>query len=293
MVKPIYVISLGLFLLTNTVSFAQEAELLLDLGFDEVESQTPGAKYELVNVSKTYGKSGKGALLNKDAYIKLDQQDNLNYQKGTLEFWFQPAWEGSDQITHYFFQAYANDTNNINVIQLLKVGVGENNYLLGSITGLAVDQKSSENASVPQGRNFSATAVDSWKKGEWHQIVFTWDKDKRQLKLYIDGALRAVNTNILETAFPEALEKNIVIGANVDQTAFAEGVIDEVKIWSIPKTDWEVAQAYGVQTIDGDINPVTKPITNKSYGGVVLLLLLMILLIVFVKKLKRIKLNKL
>lgn len=292
MAKPIYIISLVLFLLTRTVIFAQEAGVLLDLSFDEVEEQVTNSQYELVNVSLTQGKVGQGAQLKTNSYIKLAAQDYLNFQKGTLEFWFQPSWEGSDQQMHYLFQAYKNISENINVLQVVKVGVGENNYLLGSVTGLAADQRSSEYASVPQGRNFSATAVDSWKKGEWHQIVFTWDKDKRQLKLYIDGALRAVNTNILETAFPRASEKNIVIGANVDQTAFAEGVIDEVKIWSIPKTDWEVAQAYGVQTIDGDINPVTKPITNKSYGGVVLLLL-MVLLIVFVKKLKRIKLNKL
>lgn len=275
-------------LLSVQISNVYGQELLLYVSFDDtkknlINNQEPIEK----SVKFVEGKFGKGAYFDKGSYLRFLAEGNINYRQGTVEFWLKPNWNGDDGGYHYFFAGNITDARNVDSIHVSKKA-----YQGGALMG-QIDGKGDENgivideAVVPAGFDISATSVGHWKKGEWYHVAFSWNDKDKELKIYVDGLLRATNDRVANNAFPIKHESYINIGSSIDEKFFAEGVIDEFKIWSYPRTDVEVAKSAGLTEIKDYRQP---PQVSKSNLQIYLLIIsIFIILIIFVFKVIRTK----
>jgi len=226
---------------------ALEKGMLMHLPFEEstknaVNNQDGSAK----NVVFKQGKEGKGAYFDKSSYLRFPARGNINYRRGTVEFWLKPNWDGDDGGYHYFFAGNITDARNVNSIHASKKRY-QGGVILGQIDSKADSTgRAIEEAVVPGGRILDPSSVANWKKGDWHHVAFSWDDQKRTLKLYMDGFLRATNDKVVEAAFPSAYESYINIGSSIDEVVFAEAVIDELRIWNYPLSDMQIAKIAGL-----------------------------------------------
>ncbi|WP_425235764.1 LamG-like jellyroll fold domain-containing protein [Ulvibacterium sp.] len=86
--------------------------------------------------------------------------------------------------------------------------------------------------------------------GEWHQIIFTVDREKQEVWMYFDGKNKAIyntpNLSDLETDFATVIggsDEKWEWGSNGQWNAF-NGFLDEVKIWDRAITPEEVQKLY-------------------------------------------------
>ena len=86
--------------------------------------------------------------------------------------------------------------------------------------------------------------------GKWHQIVFTVDREKQEVWVYLDGKNTAIyNTpglGGLETKFSTVIggsDEKWEYGSNGQWNAF-NGFVDEVKVWSSAVSATEVEKQY-------------------------------------------------
>jgi hypothetical protein len=190
---------------------------------------------------------------------------NINFRQGTVEFWLKPNWNGDDNGYHYFFAGNIDDAKNVNSIHVSKKYYFDG-VILGQIdskaaTGGPEKDRAINEASVPGMGAFYPSSVADWRKGQWHHLAFTWDDQKPALKLYIDGILRATNSNKtqLEASFPSAFMSYINIGSSIDHIVFAEAVIDELKVWDHPLTDMQIAEIAGLHELSAQVQKVDTP----------------------------------
>ena len=54
--------------------------------------QANGGKYK--DISLVQGKIGKGVLIQDRGNLVFPVQNHFNFQKGTIEFWIKPQWDG-------------------------------------------------------------------------------------------------------------------------------------------------------------------------------------------------------
>ena len=237
--------------------YASDDGLLFYLPFDgTVTEKTKGITGEGENYSFVEGKIGQGAYFPNDSFVNYPAKDNINYRQGTVEFWVKPNWNGDDGGYHYFFAGNIDDARNVNSIHVSKKYYLDG-VILGQIDSKAETEGSDQGragteASVPANGALYPSSVRDWRKGEWHHLAFTWDDKKPELKLYIDGFLRATNANEeqLKLAFPSAYMSYINIGSSIDHATFADAVIDELKIWDHPLGDMEVAKIAGLRSLE-------------------------------------------
>ena len=90
--------------------------------------------------------------------------------------------------------------------------------------------------------------------GQWHHIAYTYDASGTgTLKLYVDGAEDTSVTKTLDnnqTGF--SVTDKLQIGVDRGQSFFADGQIDEVRVWSDVRTAQEISANYQNQ-IDGTV----------------------------------------
>ena len=256
-------------------TYALGEGLMFYLPFDgTVTEKTKGLAGEGENYTFVNGKVGQGAYFPNNSFVHYAAKNNINYRQGTVEFWVQPNWNGDDGGYHYFFAGNIDDARNVNSIHVSKKYY-QDGVILGQIDSKAETEghdkgRARTEASVPANGAFYPSLVTDWRKGAWHHLAFTWDDKKPELKLYIDGFLRATNSNTkqLNLAFPSAYMSYINIGSSIDHATFADAVIDELKIWDHPLGDMEVAKIAGLvpleQTIAATGSALKKPDPNTS-----------------------------
>jgi hypothetical protein len=87
------------------------------------------------------------------------------------------------------------------------------------------------------GNGFNST--QSVADGNWHHIAVTYDHSAAtKVRMYIDGVLEASNnfTQSVNTA-----NSGIRIGRRVDGVNYFDGIIDEVRIWNVVRTQTEIS----------------------------------------------------
>ncbi len=78
--------------------------------------------------------------------------------------------------------------------------------------------------------------------GQWHMVAGTYDAASQTLSLYVDGIL--VNSG-LRTAAVTTNSEPLVLGAELsDGSVDYAGLLDEVRIWSYPRSKEEIGQEY-------------------------------------------------
>ena len=173
----------------------------------------------------TEGREGKGLLIGfKDGkdkfYATIPAAKNIESAQGSISFWVKPLdWTGKGKDFNMFV------TGN---------QAGGNNFYIYKYSGQNMGFCSINNKKS-QLKVFNPW---KWKAGEWHHMVYVWDKDTE--KLYVDGNE--------EVTFKRNLSANPVtmlqVGTRGWQVEKGMTVIDELKIYNRPLTEEEINKEF-------------------------------------------------
>ena len=86
-----------------TIARAQDANTTLLLHFENALTGAQGeVPTQAVGVSYITGVIGRAAVFGAGNQARYASAGNINSTLGTLEFWVNPSWNGSDGVTHNF-----------------------------------------------------------------------------------------------------------------------------------------------------------------------------------------------
>ena len=171
------------------------------------------------------GRDGKGLLIgNKEAknqfYATLPGAKNIDMAQGSISFWVKPLdWTGKSKNFNMFVSANQVGGNNFYVYKYSDQNMGF----------CSINNKKSQ---------LKVFNPWKWKTGEWHHLVYVWDKDTE--KLYVDGNE--------EITFKRNLSGNAVsqlrIGTRGWGVEKGMTVIDELKIYNRPLSEEEINKEF-------------------------------------------------
>ncbi|MHC4580875.1 MAG: LamG domain-containing protein [Planctomycetota bacterium] len=206
----------------------------------------------IVGAQRTAGRYGKGIDIGKQGeYVEIS---NVLTPACTIEFWFMPNWDGSEQETYRMFGA------NTGAIYYM-IGKGKTAGDRDQTFGFYL-----EDASDADFQDWEIPATDAIPAaGEWYHLTTTWDFDAGESKFYINGEEVGSVTGLGQ--FPP-LNANPRIGSNTDAGYMpaangADGIIDEFSIYNRVLTPEEIQVvmrgagdypwAYGPNPKDGSL----------------------------------------
>lgn len=127
------------------------------------------------NAELAEGKSGKGYVQNGVGSLRFACAKNILPDTGTVAFWVKPVnWDGTDSIFRHFF-AVGGLGKGQRHMQLYR-------YYRSGLIWLVRNPAVKGNFSIGMSNEFRR-----WKKGEWHHLAITWDKNTKEVRLYCDG----------------------------------------------------------------------------------------------------------
>lgn len=183
---------------------------------------------------------GNGARIDVDGeYLTLPAAGNFDPTQGSIEFWYQPNYvygSGAGSDDHGFF-GYWIDANNyfygVHQPYLGGAGSGEGIYFRVSSGGTVSQVILGAGPSFPE----------LWRANDWVHLRFSWLLGGN-LEVYVNGDLRG---SVAYTAAPALPGDDVFyIGErNVSGTKDnnAEGIIDELRIYSTPGSPTPIAHA--------------------------------------------------
>ena len=184
------------------------------------------------------GKLGRGILTGNEKerlVLAYWTKGNFNKDKGTIEMWVRPHWDGNDGKIHIFFQTIGTRWNK-NAVTFLKTKKSTLEFRVfdrrGSVGG------------KPSGYNIAKADISSWRKGEWHHIAGTWDSTTGDVNLYIDGELKATVKSYKkkEPFIIDGVGEYMSIGSGIYWSGEADAIIDELRISDIPRTSFCISK---------------------------------------------------
>ncbi len=203
----------------------------------------------LSSIAFVAGRVGQAVLTKKSREVELGKLEgrasSLNYdaaghlfgERGTVAYWFRPGYDlddptvrsGSNSTGPYLVNVSALEDTYYN--QFIRAGIKG-----GSFYMWVVDRDGAWH-----GPNF-AEALRTWKQGEWHHIVMTWDA-AQGMRLYADGVLKYSTWG--DDPFPPATPWKIGVGAppptdRPSWTSGADAAYDELIMLDRAVTDDEV-----------------------------------------------------
>lgn len=155
--------------------------------------------------------------------IVYSAEKNISPQGGTLAFWVCPKWDPQDK-KHHALLDWRGASHAYN--RLMAYKYAGNNLIYFS----ARSQKGTKAA-----RKVTAVGdAKGWKPGEWRHVLATWDSEKPELRLYIDGQLaKTVKTR---WEFGKMPPKFIVGGKGT--------IMDELLILNRPLSDTDAKALF-------------------------------------------------
>ncbi len=216
-------------LLLSCIAVRVNAEVLFYAGYDGtadavVSADDCKAQAEEGTAQFKLGKRGEALLSGEGVgYVSYDVKGNIVPERGSVEMWVSPVdWEGSDVKFHVFFEAM--DPGWLLLYKYRVYGSG--------LFFLLSDDKLSYQSAVQD--------ITTWKPGEWHHLVGTWEK--REACLYVDGKLSQRITN---HKVPTGLTGRFMVGDRPWMVPRdARSLVDEVYIYDRPLDSKEVEWAY-------------------------------------------------
>ena len=157
---------LSSFLLSSSLTHAQTP--IFSESFDSLtEIAANGGTASNVNLEA--GKSGQGALITGNASLVYPAANRFNFQKGTIEFWVKPKWDGTI--------VPLDKTKNLLTISLSS---GFWDYNLAVPIYAYGDQNTLEPTFTYRSKHDETFLQDTldimkWKPNEWHKVTLFWD----------------------------------------------------------------------------------------------------------------------
>ena len=189
--------------------FSQKKSAGLVLHFDGTFSGEDGEPGYESGLSFVPGHKGKGVLFDKEDSLYYSTEDNINKDRGALEFWIKPDWEGDDGGGYVFFEI---GDEWFNRMRIMKDGANNFRFMVWS-------------SEV----EYDACSVVDWSVDEWHYVRAIWGDD--QISLFLDGENCDTQTFVL---MPESLSSQFFIGSSAKRDLQAQAVIDEFSILPEP-----------------------------------------------------------
>ncbi|CAG0936462.1 tRNA(Glu)-specific nuclease WapA [Thermoflexales bacterium] len=203
---------------TITGPYTPDDQTLLLLHFD---GDYAGAQGEAgVASGTTFTTSGQyadGVVMDATDTLTYPTANNLNLERGAIEFWIQPNWHGNDGQAYTFFEAGSGEW--YNRLRIMKDGANNLRFMVWN-----------NNQETGVGYN-----IDHWLAGEWHHVAVGWEES--EIVLFTDGERRDSSGT---AQLPDTLPTTISVGSNTEQTEQANATLDELRISDIPRVgeDW-------------------------------------------------------
>jgi len=202
------------------LSCGNDANTLLFLPFD---NNLNGVDGEIPLASSSVGYAGGKYDMALNVYssatsLKYAANNNINSQKGTVEVWVKPTWNGNDGKGYTIMQ-YGTGGG----LLILKDGANNLRLILNrfSVSGYPEMDVS--------------TNISAWQAYQWKHIAFTWGNGK--LQLYIDGSI--VSERSYTTPLYPINDAHFNIGTD-DGWFNWQGVIDNMRISNTVRSKNEI-----------------------------------------------------
>lgn len=216
---------------------AQTVQPVFYESFDSFDSiKANGGTYR--NITLVAGKSGTGALIQGSGSLVYPAKDHFNFQKGTIEFWIKPNWDGRyslPSLQRYLLKVLWGTTQSLFVPILSYSPPGSK---VGNIMMPQFNDRGTYNRRLVTKEPYT---IMQWQANTWRKVVIYWDftipddpinGNQSYLVAQIDGTY----TTFMRVGgvVPEAPIDNaqIIVGATDSTGRYsADAVIDELKIY--------------------------------------------------------------
>lgn len=220
---------------------------------NSLQSPLLGGAWTLSGASLSSGKVGSGLSCTASGHRAVVATNNhLNKSKGTVEFWFRPNWNHTDNVNHGIF---SDDTGAIN---FTKSAANELRFYM------------SQGNTFPEVKITSANY--SFSSGSWYKIKLQWDdqaEKTHQLRVFING------TEPTHTDGSDDLDSTKYnFGTNMvlcSSTSNTNATIDEFRA-SLNVVEWKTGDANEDGVVDGKdyvkwINNYGDTTGSRLFGG--------------------------
>ena len=94
----------------------------------------------------------------------------------------------------------------------------------------------------------AATGADMVNDGAWHHVALSYDGT--DVQLFVDG----IASGAPVAAALDLTSGDITFGRSLDGSSFFKGVVDDIRIWSTPRTAQDIADNYQRTELTGDVS---------------------------------------
>lgn len=161
-----------------------------------------------------------------------ERHRNLESDEGTIEFWVQPDWDGTDKDVRVFFEAGDNFNRGL---LISKDGASNLRFLQWG------DDPSTPavESDVERGLGFNGS---HWRKGQWYHLAVVWRGATQELAFYENGEV--IRTALNGVHMPSFSTSFLSIGAETDNTRAAVAAFDELRIFSRMRTAAQIWEDF-------------------------------------------------
>ncbi|MCD6361557.1 MAG: LamG domain-containing protein, partial [Armatimonadetes bacterium] len=167
----------ALLTMTCSLGLAQDDALLFYADFDgDAEADyAAGDASVTVNGQVRFieGRVGQAVVVGGDNWLSYPAAAALDARRGSIEFWVSPVdWDGRDNTDSHFFVGAAG-ADRIFIYKFARW-----RHFTFHCRAAGVERYESLRA-----------GIYTWRPGEWHHAVVTWDR--AIMRIYLDGELKA------------------------------------------------------------------------------------------------------
>ena len=191
--------------------YAVDAHTLLLCHFDGTARSEVAATLSANGLAFVPGKYGLGALVAEPAAVWYATPPLLSPERGAIELWVQPRWNGDDGNGYVFLSA---GTEHGNGVSLFKDGANNLRFLAWA-------------GGAECGVGFG---VSDWKRGDWHHLAVTWQGS--DVSMYVDGAVVAESS---DCRLPADFGASVFVGSNAGGRQQANALLDELRISDVTR----------------------------------------------------------
>jgi hypothetical protein len=219
--------------------------------FDSLDKVIANGATSYDNLTFEPGKIGNGVRFSANSNLIYPPSGRLNFQKGTIEFWFKPDWNGyndlggAHQPQHFLTLTEGSDY----YTAPMSLEIPINSHHDSSITPHDYIQNILQPSFGYQGQRvrfaqsqegFPYTMVGSWKANTWHRIQVFWDfsipdnadgTHASYIIAKIDGSYTKFKTVAPTGNDPYTSDAKLMVGQFLNKLYPPKGVMDELKIW--------------------------------------------------------------
>jgi hypothetical protein len=176
----------------------------------------------------TVGQTGNGLRVDEEGeFLQLVQQTNINWNVGTIDFFFLPDGTQHDGVNHVLFSS--TNASSRGGFLCRKASREDSN---------AFEVVFFDESGAPVGQASLSASSYAFTPGTWLNIRVTWDfsvdEDEQNVRIYLDGteATYAITTMGPASMPLAAADEHLRFGVSstADESP-ADGVLDEIRIF--------------------------------------------------------------